>query len=283
MTNAGQRQHLKRPVPCTGELIPAVGLGTYQRFEAGTTEDDRSPLREVLRLFVHDGGSVVDSSPMYGSAESVVGDLCSELGLHGKLFLATKVWTRGGQEGVRQMRESMRRLRLDGALDLMQVHNLVDVETHLATLAAWKKDGRVRYVGITHYAASAHAELEALLKKHRLDFVQVNYSLAEPQAERRLLAAAAERGTAVIVNRPVAEGAMFRRAGNRPLPVFAKELGCESWAQVFLKWILSNPAVTCAIPGTRSARHVTDNLGALQGPPPDAVLRRRISEEFRKL
>lgn len=276
---------MKRVIPSSGEAITAVGLGTWQAFDIAGDRSAIADAREALQVFAPLGGQVIDSSPMYGSAESVVGDLCRELGLRGKLFLATKVWTRGKHEGIRQMQESMRRLRIDPtrALDLMQVHNLVDVETHLATLAAWKQEGRIRYAGITHYAAGAHAELEALLQKHRLDFLQVNYSLTEPQAERRLLAAAASRGTAVIVNRPFAEGAMFQRAGKSPLPAFAKELGCESWAQIFLKWILANPAVTCVIPGTRSARHIRDNLGALQGPLPDAALRKRISEEFGKL
>ncbi len=276
---------MKRIIPSSGEAITAVGLGTWQAFDIAGDRSALASAREALQVFARLGGQVIDSSPMYGSAESVVGDLCSEPGLQGKVFVATKVWTRGAAAGIRQMRESMRRLRIDPkrVLDLMQVHNLVDVETHLATLAAWKQEGRIRYAGITHYAASAHAELEALLQKHRLDFLQVNYSLAEPQAGERLLAAAAARGTAVIVNRPFAEGAMFQRVGKRALPDFAKELGCESWAQVFLKWILANPAVTCVIPGTRSARHVTDNLGALQGPLPDAAFRKRIREEFGKL
>ena len=180
------------------------------------------------------------------------------------------------------MRESMRRLRVDlkGPLDLMQVHNLVDAPTHLATLGSWKKEGLVRYVGITHYHAGAHAELEKMLEDESIDFVQVNYSLAEPQAERRLLDAAATHGIAVIANRPFAEGAMFARVRQRPLPPFAKDLDCRSWAQLFLKWIISHPAITCAIAGTRDARHVVDNLGALQGPLPDAAMRNHIREHF---
>jgi len=276
---------VKRAIPSSGETLTAVGLGTWQAFDIAGDAASRLEAREALQTFARLGGEVIDSSPMYGSAESVVGDLCAELRLHRRVFFATKVWTRGAEQGIRQMRESMRRLRIElkGPLDLMQVHNLVDAQTHLATLAAWKKEGRIRYAGITHYHAGAHAELEEMLKGHRLDFLQVNYSLAEPQAELRLLDAAAARGTAVIVNRPFAEGAMFQRVGRRPLPAYAQELGCGSWAQVFLKWILSNPAVTCVIPGTRSARHVADNLGALQGTLPDAALRKRIREEFQKL
>ncbi len=276
---------LKRAIPSSGEAISAVGLGTWQAFDIAGDARALAEAREALQAFARLGGEVIDSSPMYGSAESVAGTLCADLGVHRQMFFATKVWTRGAPEGIRQMRDSMRRLRIElkGPLDLMQVHNLVDAQTHLATLAAWKNEGRIRYIGITHYHAGAHAELEGMLKKHRLDFLQVNYSLAEPQAEQRLLGAAAARGTAVIVNRPFAEGAMFERVGRRPLPGYARELGCGSWAQVFLKWILSNPAVTCVIPGTRSARHVADNLGALLGTLPDAALRTRIREEFQKL
>jgi diketogulonate reductase-like aldo/keto reductase len=228
------------------------------------------------------GGRVIDSSPMYGSSEAVTGQLATELGLPGKLFLATKVWTSGKPAGIRQMQDSMRKLRVE-RLDLMQVHNLVDVETHLATLRDWKAAGRVRYLGITHYHAGAHADLERLIRPGDVDFVQVNYSLAEPQAKARLLAAATASGTAVIVNRPFAEGAMFGRVRGKALPEWAKEAGCASWAQYFLKWILAEPAVTCVIPGTRNPRHVADNLGAMAGPLPDAALRRRMAEHFDSL
>jgi diketogulonate reductase-like aldo/keto reductase len=219
---------------------------------------------------------------MYGSAEQVTGQLAAELGARPRLFLATKVWTSGRQAGVRQMEESMRRLRVE-RLDLMQVHNLVDVQTHLATLREWRAAGRIRYLGITHYHAGAHADLEQLVRRGDIDFLQVNYSLAEPEADRRLLGAAAAAGTAVIVNRPFAEGAMFRRVKDRPLPEWAAEAGGTSWAQLFLKWILAEPAVTCVIPGTRNPRHVADNLGALSGPLPDAALRRRLASHFNSL
>jgi diketogulonate reductase-like aldo/keto reductase len=219
---------------------------------------------------------------MYGSAEQVTGQLAAELGARPRLFLATKVWTSGRQAGIRQMEESLRRLRVD-RLDLMQVHNLVDVATHLATLKEWRTAGRIRYLGITHYHAGAHADLERLVGKGDVDFLQVNYSLAEPEADRRLLGAAAAAGVAVIVNRPFTEGTMFRRVKDRPLPAWAKEAGCASWAQFFLKWILAEPAVTCVIPGTRNPRHVADNLGALTGPLPDPALRRRMAEHFKSL
>ena len=225
---------------------------------------------------------MIDSSPMYGSAESVSGQLADELRVKAKLFVATKVWTSGKQAGIRQMEDSMRKLRVE-RLDLMQVHNLVDAGTHLATLRDWKSAGRVRYLGVTHYHAGAHADLEKIIRPGDIDFVQVNYSLAEPEADRRLLAVAADSRTAVIVNRPFAEGSMFRRVKDKPLPDWATEIGCASWAQFFLKWILGHPSVTCAIPGTRNPKHVADNLGAASGPLPDETMRRRMSVYFESL
>jgi diketogulonate reductase-like aldo/keto reductase len=210
------------------------------------------------------------------SAESVTGQLAAELGPQARLFVATKVWTSGEQAGIRQMEGSMRKLRV-ARLDLMQVHNLVDADTHLDTLREWKAAGRVRYVGITHYHAGAHVELERCLERRAVDFVQVNYSLAEPEADRRLLSAAIDRGIAVIVNRPFAAGAMFRQVTGKALPDWAKDIGCASWAQVFLKWILSHPAVTCVIPATRNPAHLVDNLTASSGPLPDASMRRRMA------
>jgi diketogulonate reductase-like aldo/keto reductase len=273
---------LERPIPGTGEMLPAVGLGTWQVFDVAGDARELGQARETLKAFAEGGGRVIDSSPMYGSSEAVTGQLAAELGLPGRLFVATKVWTSGRQAGIRQMEDSMRKLRVE-RLDLMQVHNLVDVQTHLATLRDWKAAGRVRYLGVTHYHAGAHAELERLIKPGSVDFVQVNYSLAEPEAEARLLAAAAASRTAVIVNRPFAEGAMFGRVRGRAVPEWAKEAGCATWAQYFLKWILAHPAVTCVIPGTRNPRHVADNLGAMSGPPPDAALRRRMAEHFNSL
>jgi len=273
---------LARPIPSTGESIPAVGLGTWQVFDVAADAAELAQARETLQTFVNLGGRVVDSSPMYGSSESVTGRLAAELGMQGKLFLATKVWTSGRQAGQRQMEDSMRKLRVE-RLDLMQVHNLVDVRTHLATLRAWKKTGRVRYLGVTHYHAGAHADLEKIIRPGDIDFVQVNYSLAEPEAGQRLLAAAADSRTAVIVNRPFAEGAMFRHVWDTPLPEWARAIGCASWAQYFLKWILAHPAVTCAIPGTRNPKHVADNLGAAKGLLPDEATRRKMASYFDSL
>jgi len=273
---------LERPIAKTGETLPAVGLGTWQVFDVASSASEMAQARETLKLFVELGGRVIDSSPMYGSSESVTGRLAEELGVKPKLFVATKVWTSGKQAGIRQMEDSMKKLRVE-RLDLMQVHNLVDARTHLATLRDWKKAGRVRYLGVTHYHAGAHDDLEKIIRPGDIDFVQVNYSLAEPEAERRLLAAAADSRTAVIVNRPFAEGAMFGRVKGKALPDWAREIGCASWAQFFLKWILAHPAVTCAIPGTRNPIHVADNLGAARGPLPDEATRRRMASHFDSL
>jgi diketogulonate reductase-like aldo/keto reductase len=219
---------------------------------------------------------------MYGSSESVVGDLVAELKLRPLLFLATKVWTSGREEGIRQMEQSFRRLRVE-KLDLMQVHNLVDVAVHTRTLADWKQAGRVRYVGITHYTSSAFREVERWLKGGNYDFLQINYSLDEPEADERLLPLAHDKNAAVIVNRPFGKGSMFRRTRGKPLPDWARELGIASWAQYFLKWIVAHPAVTCAIPGTSKPEHMQDNLGAAHGALPDAAMRARMAEYFASL
>jgi aryl-alcohol dehydrogenase-like predicted oxidoreductase len=282
MPAEGRGGALERRIPRTGEPVPAVGLGTWQVFDVAGDAAGMAQARATLAAFVDRGGRVVDSSPMYGSSESVTGQLAAELGVHATLFVATKVLTSGRQAGIRQMEDSMKKLGVE-RLDLMQVHNLLDATTHLATLRDWKASGRVRYLGVTHYHAGAHADLEAIAARGDVDFVQVNYSLAEPDAERRLLRAAADAGAAVIVNRPFAEGAMFRRVKGKPLPEWAQGIGCASWAQFFLKWILAQPAVTCIIPGTRNPAHVADNLAAAAGPLPDEAMRRRMSGYFASL
>jgi diketogulonate reductase-like aldo/keto reductase len=272
----------RRAIPRSDETIPVIGLGTWQTFDVGSAESARAPLREVLAQFVVHGGTVVDSSPMYGRAEAVVGDLAAALGVQSRLFYATKVWTSGQRAGVRQMEESMRHMRVD-RMDLMQIHNLLDLEAHTATLLEWKRAGRVRYIGITHYHSGAHAQLERLVRTKTYDFVQINYSLAEREAERRLLPAAQEAGVAVVINRPFGSGGLFRRVRGAPLPPWAAEIGCTSWAQIFLKWIVSHPAVTCAIPATSDPRHVVDNMGAGLGPQPDAAMRRKIGDAFDRI
>jgi diketogulonate reductase-like aldo/keto reductase len=273
---------LRRAIPRAGESLPVMGLGTWQTFDVGKDEAARAPLREVLREFARLGGRVVDSSPMYGQSETVVGDLAAELGLHKELFLATKVWTSGREAGIRQMEQSFRRLRAQ-RLDLMQIHNLVDWRTHLDTLRRWKEKGRIRYIGVTHYTESAYDELARVLETEELDFVQLNYSIAEREAERRLLPLAAERRVGVLVNRPFAEGALFRKVRGKPLPPWAAEAGCASWAQFFLKFIISHPAVTCAIPATSKLQHLIDNMQAGLGPPPDAATRERMARAVTEL
>ncbi|PYN85751.1 MAG: aldo/keto reductase [Candidatus Rokuibacteriota bacterium] len=269
-------QMLSRPIPASGETIPVVGLGTWRVFDVGGAQAERAPLRDVLKNLVELGGRVVDSSPMYGAAESVVGDLAAELAITDTLFLATKVWTSGRDAGVAQMEQSLKRLRAR-RLDLIQIHNLLDWRAHLKTLREWKAAGRIRYLGVTHYTSSAYDELERVLRAETLDFVQVNYSLGEREAERRILPLARDRGVAVLANRPFAEGGLFQRVRAQAVPSWAAEFDCESWAQFFLKWILADPAVTCAIPGTSRPQHLVDNLRAAAGRLPDAAMRDRMA------
>ena len=272
---------IKRPIPRTGELLPAIGLGTWQTFDVAGAASV-APLREVLREFARLGGAAVDSSPMYGRAESVVGDLALELGLQKQLFLATKVWTSGREAGIRQMEESLRRLRAE-RVDLMQVHNLVDWRTHLPALRRWKEQGKLRYIGVTHYTENAYGDLARVLETEEIDFVQLNYSVAERAAERRMLPLAAERRVAVLANRPLAEGALFGKVRDKPLPPWAVESGAASWAQFFLKFVISHPAVTCAIPATSKVAHLMDNMQAGVDPLPDRAMRERMARYVAEL
>jgi diketogulonate reductase-like aldo/keto reductase len=267
---------MAKRIPSSGEALPVIGVGTWQTFDVGADPGARAPLREVLELL---RGNLIDSSPMYGSAESVAGDLIAELGKREQLFVATKVWTHGRDAGIEQMNTSFKRLRVQ-RIDLMQVHNLADVATHTRTLLDWKEKKRVRYIGITHYTSSAYAEVERAMKTRQYDFLQINYSLAERESEKRILEVAKDLRMAVIANRPFAEGALFRRVKGKPLPPWAAELGIASWAQYFLKWIVSHPAVTCAIPGTGNPRHMRDNLGAGRGPLPEESERKRMAQHF---
>ncbi len=269
---------LTRAIPSTGETVPVIGLGTWQTFDVGPAPSTREPLEEVLQTFVEGGARLIDSSPMYGASEEVVGELTAKLGLRPKLFVATKVWTTGRAAGLEQMEASMRKLRAN-PLDLIQVHNLVDVDTQLETLREWKRTGRVRYIGVTHYNAGGHEAVARVLSAQAVDFVQINYSVGEREAERRILPLARERGVAVIANRPFAAGDLFRRLRSKPLPAWAAEIDCDSWAQVLLKFIISHPAVTCAIPATAKAEHMRDNLRAGQGRMPDEPMRARIIAE----
>ena len=267
---------MTKRIPSTGESLPVIGVGTWQTFDVGGDPAARAPLREVLKLLE---GNAIDSSPMYGSSETVAGDLVAELGMRDRLFIATKVWTNGREAGIAQMETSFKRLRVE-RMDLMQVHNLADVATHTRTLLDWKDKKRIRYIGITHYTSSAYAEVERALKTRQYDFLQINYSLGEREAQRRLLPLAQELKIAVIANRPFAEGALFRQVKGKPLPPWAAELGIASWAQYFLKWIVSHAAVTCAIPGTGNPKHMKDNLGAGQRPLPDENGRKQMAAYF---
>jgi diketogulonate reductase-like aldo/keto reductase len=268
---------LARTIPSSGEKLPVIGLGTWRAFDVDLTSDIRRQLEQVLTLFVKLGGRVIDSSPMYGRAEEVIGELTATLGIRDKLFLATKVWTRGKENGIKSIERSMALLRTD-RIDLMQVHNLLDVQTHLATLRQWKEQGRIRYIGVTHYNSSAFPEIEKILRTEKLDFLQINYSLMEPEAEQRVLPLAQERGVAVIVNRPFGAGDLFDKVRSKPLPDWAAEIDCRSWAQFFLKWIVAHSAVTCAIPATSKPRHLEDNIQGGIGQLPDAKMRRRMAE-----
>jgi aryl-alcohol dehydrogenase-like predicted oxidoreductase len=266
-----------RRIPRSGEEIPVVGMGTWQTFDVGTASADREPLAEVLRRFFAAGGRVIDSSPMYGRAEAVAGELVAAGG-H-PAFLATKVWTRGGDAGQAQMQESMRRLRTE-RLDLMQVHNLLDWQTHLPTMRAWRDEGRIRYLGITHYELGELGELARILRSEPLDFVQLPYSLRVREAEAELLPVAADTGTAVLVMRPFEEGELFARVKGKAVPAWATEAGFESWAQLFLEFILAHPAVTCVIPATSKPHHLDQNMQAGRGPELDDALRKRLLAEL---
>ncbi|MGZ8832434.1 MAG: aldo/keto reductase [Thermoanaerobaculia bacterium] len=263
-----------KPIPSSGEPLPVIGLGTWQTFDVA--DGDRAHLESVLAEFVAAGGKLVDSSPMYGRSESVLGALKMKLGLDRSLFVATKVWTSGRDAGIEQMQHSERELHTR-PIDLMQVHNLVDAGTHIPVLQEWKRQERVRYIGVTHYTSSAYGEVERVIRRETLDFLQINYSLTERDAEQRLLGLAAERGMAVIANRPFAGGQLFSRVKGRTLPAWTAEIGCRTWAQLFLKWIVSHPAVTCAVPATDDVRHLADNVQAGFGALADQAMRRRIA------
>ena len=272
---------LARAVPATGERIPVVGLGTWLTFDVGGADSPARRARgDILAAFFDAGGRVVDSSPMYGSAEEVVGVEMARL-QRAPVFSATKVWTVGALAGRRQMEHSRSLWRVP-RLDLMQVHNLLDWETHWPTVKAWKAEGRFRYAGMTTSHGRRHDDLEKILRRDRLDFVQLTYNMADREVENVLLPLAAERGAAVIVNRPFDGGALFGSRTRKPLPGWAREIGCETWAAAFLKWIAAHPAVTCAIPATSKLAHLRENMAALNGPLPDASLRKRMLADYER-
>jgi diketogulonate reductase-like aldo/keto reductase len=277
----GRREMLQRKIPSAadGESVPVIGMGTWNTFDVGEGAPERAPLRKVLELFYAGGARLIDSSPMYGNAEAVTGDLVQQLGKQSSTFYATKVWTSGRDKGLVQIERSLRLLKTP-RLDLLQIHNLLDWRTHAATLRQLKSEGRVRYAGITHYTVSSLEDIETVLRAAPFDFAQFNYSIATRAAEQRLLPYCRDHGIGVLINRPFEEGALFTQVRNRKLPGYAAQIGCTSWAQVFLKFIVSHPAVTCVIPATSRVEHMEDNLQAGFGPMPDAQLRARMAKDF---
>jgi diketogulonate reductase-like aldo/keto reductase len=265
-----------RPIPRTKEELPVVGLGTWQTFDVGNGADERKPIDEVLRAFLDSGCRLIDSSPMYGKAEEVTGDELDAIGAVGKPFLATKVWTSGEQAGIEAMQRSMKRMRTK-RMDLMQVHNLLDYKVHLPVLREWKDAGTIRYLGVTHYQHDQFDLIEKLMKKEKLDFIQIPYSIVDRKAEARILPAAADTGTAVLVMQPFESGALFRQVKGKALPAVAKDVDCTSWAQLFLKFIIGHPAVNCPIPATSNPKHVLDNVQAAFGRMPDEAQRKQMA------
>lgn len=270
---------LRRAIPATGEQLPVLGLGTWQVLDVPASGPEFDAAESAVRSFLDAGGRLIDTSPMYNRSEERVGDILARVRPSPPAFLATKIWTRGQAAGRAQLAQSQRLMRAK-TIDLVQVHNLLDLDTQLATLRAAKDEGRVRYLGVTHYTAGAHAELERVIRREKPDFLQINYSLAEPEAGDRLLPAARELGVAVLVNRPFTKGAMIDRAAGKALPPVAQELGCRSAAQLFIKWVLADPAVTVILTGTRNPRHAVENLEGASGSVPTAAQRTAIARWF---
>ncbi len=273
------RPKIMKTIPATGETLPAVGLGTSSSFRRAASGEGVDPVKTIIDLFSKQGGMLIDTAPSYGESEPVIGDIVSELGIRRKLFLATKVRIEGRTAGIEQMEASFEHLKTD-VVDLMQVHNLVDVETQLATIREWKEAGRIRYAGVTTSSDRAHEAMEGVLAGQELDFIQVNYNLGQRNAAARILPMARDRGVAVLINLPFGRGRLFQAAGDRDLPEWASEFDCGSWAQFFLKYIISHPAVTSPIPATSNPEHLVDNLGAAFGRLPDDRMRKRMEEYF---
>lgn len=269
----------KRSIPKSGELLPVIGCGTYVGFDVAASDVPGTELPDVVAQLYRAGGTVLDTSPMYGRAEAAIGKLLAHHGSRSETFVATKVWTKGRAAGERQMNSSMKAMGVE-SVDLMQIHNLVDFNEHIKTLRSWKEQGRIRYVGATHYTSSAYDELEKVMRAEPLDFVQLNYSIADRVAERRLLPLAMEKKIAVMVNLPFGSGGLLRDLRTRPVPAWAAEYGCKTWSCLLLKFILQHAAVTCVIPGTGSSQHMAENAAAGRGPAADAAFRRQLMAEF---
>ena len=275
LLSAQESRILLRPIPSSGERLPVVGMGTSRTFDAQGDAATMGQLAQVLEAFFDSGGRLIDSSPMYGSAESVVGELLGSEREKSRLFVATKVWTDGRTEGIAQMERSMQRLGAN-VIDLMQIHNLRDWKTHLPVLREWKQKGRIRYIGITTSHGRDHEALAQILRTERLDFVQFSYNIEDRNADQWLLPLAADHGIAVLINRPFQRGNLFHKTRGHQLPAWSAEIDCHSWAQFFLKFIIAHPIVTCVIPATSKVKHMTDNIAAGVGRLPDADMRRRM-------
>jgi diketogulonate reductase-like aldo/keto reductase len=276
------RQPIKHAIPSSGERIPVIGMGTSRTFDVEDNPAILTKLGQVLQVFFDNGGAVIDSSPMYGSSEMVVGNLLKTIPNKDKLFAATKVWTYGKQSGIDQMRQSIQRMGV-GVMDLMQIHNLRDWKIHLPTLRQWKEEGKIRYIGITTSHGRSHSELMQIMRTEELDFVQFTYNIGNREVEDSLLPLAAERGVATLINRPYQRGSLFRTVKGQALPEWAKEFDCASWGQFFLKFVVSHPAVTCVIPATSKVHHMADNMAANFGKLPSPAMRKRMLDYFDRL
>jgi diketogulonate reductase-like aldo/keto reductase len=272
---------LNRTIPSSGEQLPVIGLGTWQTFDVNSNQQYPT-FENILRTMHAAGGALIDSSPMYGHSESVIGELTQPMDISEKFFYATKVWTNGRQEGIRQMETSMQRMQRN-KMDLIQIHNLVDWQTHLHVLRRWKEEGKIRYIGITHYTNSSHGMLEQIMRSEQIDFVQFNYSIIERDAEIRLLDAAADLGVATIINRPLGTGRLFSKVHGRSLTEWAKEYGIDTWTAYFLKYIIGHPAVTCVIPATANASHAKDNFKAGNDVLPNQAVREKMLAYLKQL
>ena len=273
---------LQNKIPSSGEYIPVIGMGSSRTFDVGNDEKARVNLASVLKMFFERGGSVIDTSPMYGSSEQVLGDLLAKTHDKESLFMATKVWTEGREEGIAQMQESMNLLHTP-VIDLIQIHNLLDWEVQMETLLKWKQQGKIRYIGITTHRGFDHEQISFVMRNFPVDFVQFSYSIANRTAEKTILPLAAERGIATMVNRPFQRGDLFQHVKGRELPAWAADFDCFSWGQFFLKYVVSHPAVTCVIPATSKVRHMQDNMGAGYGRMPNEQQRQRMLEYFTSL
>jgi len=280
LLNASESALINRPVPASGELIPVIGMGSSRTFDVDSSTQSLAQLTEIMKIFFDHKGAVVDSSPMYGSAEARIGDVLRSMTQQPKIFAATKVWTDGRERGIEQMQTSARRMNVE-RFDLIAVHNLRDWKTHLTTLKRWKAEGKVRYIGITTSHGRYHDELREIMRNEPLDFVQFSYNIDNLTAEKYLLPLAADRGIATMINRPYQRGQLFRASRGKPLPALATDIDCTSWGQFYLKFILGHPAVTCIIPATSKAKHMMDNMQANLGRIPDSTQRVEMLKIFR--